>query len=127
MMLPKVGESVQYSKEILNASTKRDRYKDKKLEVLTVKLNTINSSGSFYDVYFSDGTSMGIEKDINDRGTISVSGDTISVFEEWGGGYSTPTKNKVVDENNRCSCGTMGEMAGMACKCPNCGTVIWGI
>jgi hypothetical protein len=127
-MLPKIGDRVQFTSEFLNASasSKKSKFEGKELEILKVNLKSLSNSGSTYDVFYRGDMSMGKEENLNKNGCKTIDGVSINVFETCGDSSSSTSK-PAVDEGNKCKCGTMGEMVGMACKCPDCGTVIWGI
>lgn len=120
-MVPKTGDVVKMTKDYVNHDTNFKQFEDKKLEVMKVSLGGIGSSGPFYTVYFVGDNHLR-------KITIDKSGrkDAHIVFELWkSAGYSSISKPS---EDDICkNCGAMGEVKGMACVCPSCGSLIWGI
>ena len=126
-MLPSVGDDVQFTEEVFKADSSMTSLKDKKFTVLKLNMITITSSGQMFDVYISDGRTMHVENKINDKGMKVFGSSIVTVFEPWSGGYSSH-KRKDSDNSDRCKkCSAMGELKGMACICPSCGHIIWGI
>lgn len=124
-MLPNVGDEVKLTDEYVKVDSTKNHLKDTKLDVLKVDLNAITTDGPEYSVWFSNhGLLDGIDVDSNGY---SMRHKRVLVFQPWSGGFA-PSKQKAVSEDDRCKkCGTMGEMKGLSCICPNCGQVVWGI
>ena len=123
-MLPKVGDDVKFTEDILNCGGKRDRFKGKKLNVLQIKLNAITKDGQLFDLFLSDGDYLHKEDNVDGKGNKLIGSSSVQVFEPWGNSF----KQSTPDENDRCNkCGAMGELKGMSCVCPSCGNTVWGI
>jgi len=127
------------------------------LEVLSVDLFTMAPQAIYHAYITVNGIMQRVSIDssglfVKDNGTVCHS---LTVFESYYVGISisastsavpfsaskpvpvstpawvpgAPPQPKVaLSEHDRCKkCGTMGDVSGMCCRCPNCGHTIWGV
>ena len=121
-MIPKTGDVVKMTEEYVNHDSSFENVKDRKLEVMKVTLDGISHIGPSYVVYFAgDGYLRKI--------TIDKDGmrDGFPVFILWDTSGYSPTRNESSEDDICGNCGAMGEVKGMCCMCPSCGSLIWGI
>lgn len=128
-MFLKVGDIVQYSKDLLTIDSSKTIFSGKKLSVLKVELSKITTIVDVtYNIFFICDGVMCKEEGLDDNGFKTVNNKLVKVFEPWDTKCTLELNIKVPDENDRCKlCGTVGKNHGLSCVCPDCGNVIWGI
>jgi hypothetical protein len=121
-MVPKRGDFVIITKEFMNYDIKYKGFENKKLEVIKVSLGVITNNGPEYVVYF-------VGEGYLQRIMIDKNGckEGFPVFELWDTGEYNPSRSEPSEDDICKNCGAMGEVKGMACVCPSCGSLIWGI
>lgn len=120
-MVPKMGDIVKMTKEYVDYDVNFKQFENKKLEIMKVSLGGIGNGGPFYIVYF-------VSESYLRKITIDKSGckDAYPVFELWEPAGYSPIDEPSEDDICK-NCGATGEVKGMACVCPNCGSLVWGI
>lgn len=121
-MVPKTGDVVRMTEEYIRHDTNFENIKGRKLEVMKVALDGISHNGPSYVVYFvGEGClrKITIDKDGQHDGFV--------VFELIEAEGYNPTRNESSEDDICGNCGVMGEVKGMCCVCPSCGSLIWGI
>ena len=153
-MFPHIGDVVLVTANFINnygnSQTWAASMKNIEIDVLNVKLDTMIPFTK-YSVMFMIGLMLhkvSVDKNgyyIDNYGSVT----TTYVFEDAYQGSSSmgvsmahypddddasddalsyaAASTKKVCEDDRCkSCGTMGEVKGLCCTCPQCGKTVWG-